>query len=317
MPPTPAIAVADLTKVFRGFGRRSGVRALDGVSLEVPAGSAFGLIGLNGAGKTTLIKILLGVVHATAGRIQLLGGPPSDREIRQRIGYLPERLHLPPAFTPREFLTSVGRLKRLRDPAAEAERQLARVGLQDALGRKLKTFSKGMRQRTALAAALVGAPELLILDEPTDGIDPLGRIEVRHILEEERQRGATLFLNSHLLAETERVCDRIGILSEGRLLREGPLSELAGGAPRWRVRFSTGEVGDATTPELLAGLAGQGFAPDGAPGSFLVEAGDAATLNAHLDAARARGALILEVCRDLKDLEGILSEAVGQEGRRG
>ncbi len=305
MPAESAIEVSDLTKVFRSFGRKQGVRALDAVSLEVPAGSAFGLIGLNGAGKTTLIKILLGVAHSDTGRVRLLGGPPTQRKVRARIGYLPERLHLPPAWTPREFLTSVARLKRLRDPASEADRQLGRVGLGDTLGRKLKTFSKGMRQRVALAAALVGSPELLILDEPTDGIDPLGRIEVRKILEEERERGATLFLNSHLLAETERICDRIGILSEGRLLREGPLAQLAGGSPRWKVRF-------AETPDAAL-LSECGFLPEGQPGHYSCEAAEPKILNARLDQARAGGALIIEVMQDLKDLEGILSEAVSEK----
>ena len=202
---------------FVGF-RKQGVQALAGVDLEVPRGTAFGLIGLNGAGKTTLIKILLGIVRPTEGSVGLLGGVPSDPKMRARVGYLPERLLLPSSFRPHAFLASVARLKAIRGAEREIDRQLTRVGLWAERGRAIGGFSKGMKQRLGLAAAMLGEPELLVLDEPSDGVDPLGRVEIRKILAEERARGATLLLNSHLLSETERICDRIAILSEGKIL---------------------------------------------------------------------------------------------------
>lgn len=268
------------------------------------AGTAFGLIGLNGAGKTTFINILLGVARPTAGSVRVLGGDPDDIEVRRRVGYLPERLQLPAHQRARDFLAAVARLKRLPAPGDEIDRQLARVGLGEAARVRIGGFSKGMRQRLGLAAALLGAPALLVLDEPTDGVDPLGRAEVRRILAEERARGATVFLNSHLLAETERVCDRVGILAGGRLVREGSLADLCGGGARFRARFA--RVDDP------AALRRAGFSPGEAPDVFYCEASDPISLDAHLAAARGAGALLVELRQELRDLEEVLAEAVGR-----
>lgn len=296
-----AFSVRDLQKTYSPLFGRGGQRALAGVNLAVERGAAFGLIGPNGAGKTTFIKALLGIVRPDSGEVRVLGGDPEDPRIRARIGYLPERLHLPQSLTPLAFLQSVARLKGLRATAAELGGLLERVGLADAIGRKLGGFSKGMRQRAGLAAALVGRPELLILDEPTDGIDPLGRVEIREILAAELARGATLFLNSHLLAETERICTRIGILSEGRILREGSLEQLTRVEARWRVRFAPGSPAQALTAA--------GFVP--ASGDlWLADFADAQALNAALDRARAAGAVLTELAQDLQDLERVLKDAL-------
>ncbi|CAM3981399.1 ABC transporter ATP-binding protein [Corallococcus exiguus] len=279
------------------------------MDLHVPAGSAFGLIGPNGAGKTTFIKSVLGIVRPTAGTVRVLGGSPEDPAIRARIGYLPERLHLPGTWKSPAFLATVARLKGLKVDAAAHARLLERVGLSDAVDRRIGGYSKGMRQRLGLAAALLGDPALLVLDEPTDGIDPMGRLEVRRILQEEVRKGVTLFLNSHLLAETERVCDRVAILADGRVLREGRLEELAKAGARWRVRFAPG----ADTQSLTA----EGFMPAGSgreEGVYTVEAADVAVLNAALDRARASGALLMELKREGADLEAVLLGAVGGPG---
>ncbi len=297
-----AIEASGLAKTYRGLLSKTGQLALAGVDLSIPTGAAFGLIGPNGAGKTTFIKAMLGVLQPTAGRVKVLGGDPQDTAVRRRIGYLPERLHLPGAWKPLEFLASVARLKGVSAARPSLEALLARVGLQGVEGRRIGGFSKGMRQRLGLAAALVGAPELLVLDEPTDGVDPLGRVEIRKLLAEELARGATLFLNSHLLSETERICGRIGVLSGGRLVREGPLEELRRAGPRWRARFAPGAPAEA--------LAKAGFLPAGAPDTYRCEAPDVAALNAALDAARAAGAMVSELVREEKDLEGILAEAL-------
>ena len=218
-----ALCVKNLSKHYRApFG--PGHHALCGLSLAVPKGSAFGLIGPNGAGKTTFIKVLLGVVRATAGQVTVLGGDPQDLEVRARIGYLPEKMHLPSALRARDFLRSVSTLKSLTPTEAELGQLLERVGLENS-SQRIGTFSKGMRQRLGLAAAMLGKPELLILDEPTDGIDPLGRIEVRSILLEEKGRGATILLNSHLLSETEKISAGIGVLSHRQLKSEGTLED--------------------------------------------------------------------------------------------
>jgi ABC-2 type transport system ATP-binding protein len=288
---TAAIEAFGLSKSFsRLFGQPH--LALRELTLSIPKGSAFGLIGPNGAGKTTFIKLLLGVARPTAGAVQVLGRNPEEREVRARIGYLPERLHLPDAWTPLEFLASVARLKDL-----PTEPQLLdRVGLAESTGRKIGGFSKGMRQRLGLAIALLGKPELLILDEPTDGIDPLGRVEVRRILLEEKARGATVLLNSHLLAETERVCDRVGILHHGRLVREGTLQSLTAQREGWRVKFAG--AGDPALHGFVARDAG-----------WMFEQPDVEALNAALGKAREGGALVIEVMPRAFDLEDVLAEA--------
>jgi len=297
-----AIEAQELAKTYPGAFGRGGQQALRGLDLRVEAGTAFGLIGPNGAGKTTFVKAILGIVRPTAGTARLLGGDPDDPRIRRRVGYLPERLQLPPALDAREVLRSVARLKRAPGGGKEGERLLETVGLARDAHRRVGTYSKGMRQRLGLACALVGAPDLLVLDEPTDGLDPLARVEVRNLLAREVARGATVFLNSHLLAETERICTRIGILVEGRIVREGALGALREGASRWDVRFLEGFPAEA--------VAGAGFVPGASPGRFTFE-GEPAELNRALDGARAAGALVLELTRTAKDLEQVLAESIG------
>ena len=296
-----AIEATGLTKRYAGPFGRGGQDALRGVELAVPRGAAFGLIGPNGAGKTTFVKALLGIVRPTSGAVRLLGGDPEDPAVRARVGYLPERLRLSPAWTPLEILDSVARLKRVRLGRAGALRLLEEVGVADAALRRTAGFSKGMRQRVGLAAALVGDPDLLVLDEPTDGLDPIGRVEVRNLLGRALARGATLLLNSHLLAETERICGRIGILVRGRVVREGPLEALTAAPLAWRLRFAPGAPARA--------LEEAGFLPADAGAVSFSGAGPEA-LNAALDRARAAGALLLELAPETQDLEAVLTEAV-------
>lgn len=287
-----AIEAQGLTKRYRDH------EALQGLDLAVPQGSAFGLIGANGAGKTTCVKILLDVVRPTEGEVRVLGGHPSDVSVRRRLGYLPERLQLPGGWTALAFLRSVARLKGL-PPSRECEVLLERLGLSGDANRKLRTFSKGMGQKVGLAAALLGSPSLLILDEPTDGIDPMGRILVRDVLAEERRRGATIFLNSHLLSETERICDRIGILAGGKMVRQGPRADLQRGSGRWKVRI-----------EPLQDPSRLGLLPAQDPWVFWIDAADAHGLNRELDRIRKEGALVLELVQEVRSLEEVLAESV-------
>jgi ABC-2 type transport system ATP-binding protein len=291
---TPAVEVRGLTKTWKGlFGPAH--TALDGLTLSISPGTAFGLIGPNGAGKTTFIKLLLGVARPTSGEVRVLGGDPDDTAVRARIGYLPERLHLPASLSARQVLRSMATLKQVR-PTDQALRELLeRVGLKDT-GQRVGTFSKGMRQRLGLATAMLGAPELLILDEPTDGIDPLGRVEVRELLLEERKRGATILLNSHLLAETERVCDRVGVLDHGVLKLEGSLDEVRRAASKWAVRFTPG------ADEAVIQTAG--FVREGNAWAWVH---DVDSLNLALDRVRASGGKLTELVPASRDLEAVLS----------
>ena len=298
IPVSPAVEVLELEKTYRGLVG-PGHRALAGLSLTIPRGAAFGLIGPNGAGKTTFIKLLLGIARPDRGTVRVLGGDPEDASVRQQVGYLPERLHLPAALKARDVLRSVSVLKRLH-PTGEALRGLLeRVGLRDS-EQRVGTYSKGMRQRLGLAMALLGEPRLLVLDEPTDGIDPPGRVEVRALLLEERRRGATLLLNSHLLAETERVCDRVGVLDRGRLVLEGSLDEVRRASGRWFLRFAPG-----ADP---AALVRSGFTPEGPGWAFA--GGDEGPLNQALDQARAAGARLVELVPAQRDLEAVLSRTL-------
>lgn len=227
----PAIEVQDLRKIYRGglFGRR--VQALRGVSLQVRRGEIFGLLGPNGAGKTTLIKILLGIVHRTSGHATLLGKPVGRRTSRREVGYLPENHRIPRHHTGNSALEFYAALSHMSGAEIRRRRPelLKLVGLSEWGKASIRQYSKGMLQRLGLAQALMHDPQILILDEPTDGVDPVGRAELRTLLVELKGRGKTIFINSHLLQEIELVCDRVAILHKGQLVAVGNIAELTRG----------------------------------------------------------------------------------------
>jgi len=217
-------SIVELDAVRKRYGR---VTALDGLDLRVYAGEVLGLLGHNGAGKTTAMKLILGVSTADAGRVQVFGHSPygrGARPLRGRLGYLPENVSFYQQLSGREVLGFFGRLKRVRP--TQIDELLARVGLLDAAERQVKTYSKGMRQRLGLAQALLGEPELLLLDEPTVGLDPVATRDFYGMLDELRGRGVAVVLCSHVLAGMERHIDRAAILGSGRLLASGSLAEL-------------------------------------------------------------------------------------------
>ena len=219
---TPAI---ELDGIVKTFGQTT---ALDGLSLTVGRGELVGLLGPNGAGKTTTIKLLLGLARPTRGTGRVLGAPLGDRATRARVGYLPELFRYQPWLSAREVLAlhaELGHLPVARRAAAIDE-VLDWVGLTDRAGDTVGGFSKGMQQRLGLGVALLGEPELILLDEPTSALDPIGRTDVRAIVRTARDRGATVILNSHLLTEVERVCDRVVILHRGRMIASGPLDDV-------------------------------------------------------------------------------------------
>ena len=234
-----AVEARGLTKRYRD------TVALDGLDLEVEEGHVFGLLGPNGAGKTTAVKILLGLTHADSGAALLLGTPIEEPTSRQRVGYLPELFRYPGWQSAREVLVHHLRLAGIPGArwAGEIDGALRNADLADRAESRVSTFSKGMTQRLGLAVALIGAPALVILDEPTTALDPIGRLELREIIRGLRDAGTTVLLNSHQLAEVEQVCDRVAIIHHGRLQVSGALSELLlpGGV---RIR-ATGIPGEA------------------------------------------------------------------------
>ena len=222
LPPAPAVWCSGLRK---RYGRRP---AVEDVSLEVGRGEVVGLLGPNGAGKTTVIKMLLGLVRPDAGEVMLLGRPAADPAARARVGYLPELFRYQPWLSAAEVLALHVRLSGVDVPAQEQRDCLALVGLAERAGDRVGGFSKGMQQRLGLAVALVARPELVVLDEPTSALDPLGRVDVRDIVLALKSRGVAVLLNSHLIGEVERVCDRVVILDRGRVAASGTLAELLG-----------------------------------------------------------------------------------------
>lgn len=222
------IETQDLTKIYTSGRKRGNIIALDTVSLGVNQAEVFGLLGPNGAGKTTLIKTLLSITGISSGEALLNGLPPSDPTSREKVGFLPENPRFPEHLTGLDLVRFSGRLCGV--PGREIEERvrplLELVGMHKWADTKVRKYSKGMVQRVGLAQALIGGPDILFLDEPTDGIDPVGKVEIRKVLQGLRDQGKTIFLNSHLLSEVEAVADRVAILSQGKLIRIGSVEDL-------------------------------------------------------------------------------------------
>ena len=236
------VRVENLGKVY---GRKP---ALDGVSLAVAPGEIFGLLGQNGAGKTTLVKILLGLVAPTSGQAWLLDSPVGTAKVREKVGYLPEDHRLPEYHTGPNLLDFYGALQGVPGPvrARRIPELLGQLGLAGRERLKVRGYSKGMKQRLGLAQALLAQPRVLFLDEPTDGVDPVGRRHIRDLLLEERAKGVTLFVNSHLLSEMEQLSDRVAILKNGRIALTGTVADLTRQGDRWQLELASGESWPAT-----------------------------------------------------------------------
>lgn len=247
------LRVRDLHKTFRiGFFRKK-VEAVRGVGFEVRRGEIFGLLGPNGAGKTTTIKMILRLIFPMRGSIELFGKVDPGPADMVRLGYLPENPYVYQYLKPLEFLDLCGRLTGMDRATREkrAKELIERVGLAHAVERPIGKFSKGMMQRVGLAQALLHDPELLVLDEPMSGLDPIGRKEVRDLIVEQRQRGKTILFTSHILSDVELLCDRVGVMQRGRMSHYGPLDELLRAETR-RVEIELAGVPDALRDELRA-----------------------------------------------------------------
>ena len=301
--------VIETAALRKEFGRNA---AVEGLSLTIGRGEVFGFLGPNGAGKTTSLKLLLGLIAPTAGAGTVLGAPLGEPRVRAQIGFLPEHCRFHDCLTARELLLVHGRLLGMKRAAirVRSDALLLRVGLEDAADRPLRTYSKGMMQRAGLAQALIGAPQLVFLDEPTSGLDPLGRRLVREIIDELRNGGTTVFLNSHLLGEVETTCDRVAFVKRGRVVHELSLEDS-------REVLDVEIRLERADDELLAGL--------GAYGRDARVAGDVVRLRIETervlpDIARwlvGRGIPLYELRCRRKSLEEWFVEIMGEDQRPG
>jgi ABC-2 type transport system ATP-binding protein len=235
------MSVIETRALHKHYGR---IQALRGVSLTVERGEIFGLLGQNGAGKTTLIKVLLGIAWKTEGDAFLLGEPVGNVAIRRRVGYLPEDHRFPDYHNGWSLMNFYGKLEGLSRPdrRRRAAELLELVGLKERMYSKVRTFSKGMKQRLGVAQAILHDPEVLFFDEPTDGVDPVGRREIRAIMARLRDAGKTVFLNSHLLSEVELICDRVAIMQRGEIVREGTVEALTRLSGLYVLGLAPGEI---------------------------------------------------------------------------
>ncbi|MEK6756560.1 MAG: ABC transporter ATP-binding protein [Bacteroidota bacterium] len=290
-----------LSKTFRaGVFKKGQIEALRDVSLSVEAGEIFGLLGPNGAGKTTFVKILLSISHPTIGVARVFGHKLGALSIRQKSGYLPENHRYPQFLTGLQTLLLFGNLHGLKGPILKGKAQslLQRVGLKDWMNIKIKRYSKGMLQRLGMAQALLNDPELLFLDEPTDGVDPVGRKEIRDVLKGLKAHGATIFLNSHLLSEVELICDRVAILNKGQVLRVGTISEIT--APQLEYEIQLESAISERLSETIRSIVREAHANDRV---LRVAVPDKHVLNHVLDAIRKEGILIESVVPRRASLE--------------
>jgi len=294
------VTVDKLQKTFRKPFSGRKVEAVRGVSFEVERGEVFGFVGPNGAGKTTCIKMLTGLIFPTGGSAKIFGETIPSPRAMARAGFLPENPYVYPYLTPREFVTLCGRLSGMTRAELDArvEKTIARVGMSEAIDRPVRALSKGMGQRVGLAAALVHDPDLLILDEPMSGLDPVGRKDVRDLILEERARGKTVFFSTHILSDVETLCDRVCILRKGSVVVSGRLHDLL------KSESARSEVAFAAADEAARKALDEAGFPGKTMGDmYVVETeGDAALRNV-IDVAHAHGAKIRSVTPKRETLE--------------
>jgi ABC-2 type transport system ATP-binding protein len=304
------IETYQLSKTYRsGFFNKTSVAALADVTLEVQAGEIFGLLGPNGAGKTTFVKILLSIVHPSNGSAHLLGKTLGEVQSRAKCGYLAENHRYPSFLTALETLLFFGELngeykKGLKD---KSHQLLEFVGLKEWSDRKIQKFSKGMLQRLGLAQALLNDPEVLFLDEPTDGVDPIGRKEMRDLFLKLKKDGVSIFLNSHLLSEVEMISDRVAILNKGELIKVGTLDEVRGGTIVHQIRID----GTLSEQQIQAiGLTPSSVRADQT--NTILSVTTDADLNRAIDLLRSWGIMIKAISQQKSSLEDSFIKLVSE-----
>jgi ABC-2 type transport system ATP-binding protein len=300
--PVVKLGVSDLRKTFKKPFSGKKVEAVRGISFEAYEGEIFGFLGPNGAGKTTTIKMLTGLIAPTSGKATILGEPAPSPEAMKRVGFLPENPYIYPYLTPREFVTLCAHLSGVprKHTFDRVEAAIAKVGILAAIDRPARHLSKGMLQRAGLAAALVHEPELLILDEPMSGLDPVGRKEVRDLIVEERRKGRTVFFSSHILSDVEMLCDRVCILKTGAVVLSGAIRELVNEDVR-----SSEITLDGASEALVSELESMGESPRALGRQLVVEVEGAARVRAVLERALASGAQVESVIPKRETLEQI------------
>ena len=300
-----AFEVRSLSKTFRHWWSRREVRALQNLTFAVEPGSIFGLLGPNGAGKTTLVKIALTIAHPDRGEVRLLGESIQDRSVLRRIGYLPENPRFPNHLTAWQVLRFYGSLSGvdMKRVNANAAKWLERLDLMQWRDVRVSGFSKGMNERLALAQALIHDPELIFLDEPTDGLDPVGRKEVRAICRELAGQGKTIFINSHILAEIELICDRIALMKSGEIIEQGTIAELTSSQSGY-------ELVVGVSDELRNWLEEKTLAFTAVDGHLRIHAPDRASANSLIDALRAKNIEVEGLAPKRRTLESVFIEKV-------
>jgi ABC-2 type transport system ATP-binding protein len=303
-----AIETTGLTKVYSSsFGKKK-VEALFDLNLSIPEGTIFGFLGPNGAGKTTLVKLLLGIIFPTSGSAKILGGGINDYRVKSKIGYLPENHKYPAYLTGGEVLKFFGKLSGLDGIILDKkiDEMLELVQMTKWKKSKVKTYSKGMMQRLGLAQAMLNDPELIYLDEPTDGVDPIGRKEIRDILIDLKNKRKTIFLNSHLLSEVELITDSVGILNKGMLLREGTVKELTEKKEEYKISM------EGNIENLPADVKRDANFINTGCGYYSFKVADTQDLNRILDLLRNNGIIIKEMVQQKNTLEEMFISLINE-----
>ncbi len=300
------IEVSGLRKEYRStLGRR--ITALDGIDIAVRPGELFGLLGPNGAGKTTTVKVLLGLTAATAGSARIAGLPVTNPESRRSVGYLPEGHKIPNYLTARQTLSIFGRMSGMESAAIKSRsvELLEKLKLSQWIDVRVKKFSKGMTQRLGLACALIHQPKVLLLDEPTDGVDPVGRREIRDILRDEAKNdGVAVLLNSHLLSEIELTCDRVAVLRAGKVAAAGSVESLTRTGAKYKM------VAAPLDDALVAAFRETGAGVDRVNGHIELSVESIEHLNALVDKVRSSGAMLTELAPLRSTLEDVFVDLV-------
>jgi ABC-2 type transport system ATP-binding protein len=309
MMPTMILRTEGLSKTFEVGVRRRRLRAVDDLTLQVEAGEIFGFVGPNGAGKTTTIKMLMGLIFPSAGRAFIFDAPIPSYASKKKIGYLPEHPAFHEFLTGREAMAFFAALSELKGPAGgrRCEELLELVGLTSAADRQIRKYSKGMQQRLGIAQALVADPSFVILDEPMSGLDPVGRREVRDLILELKRAGKTVFFSTHILPDVETLCDRVGIIVQGRLRDVGRIDDLL--SPRVRAVEVTAELGAAPAEALARGRL---LAREGA--RTTVSFDEEAAADAAVRTVIAAGGRVVALTRHRETLEDFFLRRLGETG---
>ncbi|MEX2219227.1 MAG: ABC transporter ATP-binding protein [Phycisphaerales bacterium] len=317
----PASLALDLSHVAKTYrGRRGGIQALRGITMKVHRGEIFGLLGPNGAGKSTLVKILMTVIAPTRCEGTMLGRPVGHKETLGRVGYLPEHHRFPDYLTGAQVLDFYAALAKVPRPARRkrAGELLELVGMSAWGTKRVRSYSKGMRQRVGIAQALMNDPELVVLDEPTDGVDPVGRRDIRNVLTELKSRGKTVFLNSHLLSELEMVCDRVAILVQGVVSSQGTIDELTRDQQCYEIEVENGDgTGEAAIRRAVPALTRGGIAHtetgdpiEAAGGRVRIRTTEARRVQPIIDLLREQEVVIRSIRSARPSLEDLFMQAV-------